>query len=215
MSNSLVGCSHVVFFQEFKQLFNLNKWKIDCFYGATSMPIFHEEMIKHTEKASRQSKTVFLFPFRSVGFNTIHTWMSDGLSSSNFYDRRMDHKLFVKSCDNPEKWYIDKTLLKDTRISIIQNDFFKKWLSFYERYENVKFVFWCHFGAWWGSQKENQKLVYGNHISYPELRNLYPNKSVDLEEFAASYNGTLFRDSDWHPTQECILAFITYLETNY
>ena len=213
---ALVGCSHVVWFNKLdKKVYDPEHWKRNVFFGATSMPIFHEKMVKNVIKASKTADIVYLFPFRSVAFNTIHGWMGESLKldDDSFFERRMDHKLYSKSVTNESSTYIDKSLLKKETVVNIQNTFYKKWLSFYERYDNIKFVFWCHFGAWWGEQKENARNTYDIHLSYPDLINLYPDKSVDIEEFANNFEGELFGDGSFHPSEECRLAFIDYLES--
>lgn len=216
---SLVGCSHVVWAQKLpRAVFSSKEWDYGSFFGATSMPIFHEKMVEATINACKKCDHVFLFPFRSLAFNTINYWMVDNLKldDSEFYSKKMDHSLYLKSLDNPNKWYIDYDLLKNESVVETQNEFFTKWLSYYKKFPQVKFIFWCHFGAWWGKEGEGDpaKHVYKHHISYPELRELFPN-SVDLEDFAKSYGGKLFGDSEWHPSRECIKSLVKYLEEHY
>jgi len=126
-----------------KSLFSPTGWNYNSFFGATSMPIFHEKMIDATINASKKCDHVFVLPFRSLAFNTINHWMEDNLKleDNDFYSKKMNHSLYLKSLNNPDKWYIDNKLLKNEIVTDIQNRFFVKWLRYYQRFPQVKFIF--------------------------------------------------------------------------
>jgi hypothetical protein len=209
--NTIVGCSHITFLKQgdnrpFPNWINSQKWDYNSIVGNNSMPIFHHTFINICDEYSGKYKNIFLFPLRSIAFNTLWEWMKRNLDNKDF-SKRMDHNLFVSAFNNEENWYVLKKYLKDPLIVDIQNEFYKMWLDWYvANIKNAKFVFWCHFGT------EVTRGKFENHLCYSELQERYSNSSVNLFEFKDRYDmSKVFKDGDHHPTDygyECIREFL-------
>lgn len=209
--NTIVGCSHIHFLKNgenrpLPNWVNNPKWDYNSIVGNNSMPIFHHTFIDICGSYSGKYKNIFIFPLRSIAFNTLWEWMKYNLDNRNF-NRRMDHNLFLSAFNNEENWYVLKKYLKDPLVVDVQNEFYKMWIEWYiSNIKNVKFVFWCHFGT------EISRGTFPPHLTYKELQDKYESHSINLYEFKERYDMTkIFKDGDFHPTDygyDCIREFL-------
>jgi hypothetical protein len=195
MKGLVLGCSHIHFLKEnYKGC--LSSWTSDIwdtqnFMGGNSMPIYHEKMVNTALKFNK-SRNIFIFPFRSIAYNTVHVWMKECLDkqkcipmTSNMMQEVSKKKLHAG---------VERDLIKDEKVVNIQNDFFKMWITWYiTNIENVKFAFWCHYGF--------NRMIKENppHITYNELYNSFKNNSIDICKLD-DCRDKLYRDGDWHPS---------------
>jgi hypothetical protein len=200
MKNTLIGCSHITFLKERapQNWINDPTWDYPSIVGHNSMPIFHSTFINLAQGLSNCGRydNIFIFPFRSIAFNTITPWMKQGLDTRN-YGHQMHHAIYLSAFNNAEKWHVIKENIKNEEIIRIQNEFYFMWLDWYvANIRNVKFVFWCHFGA-----ETTRQQTFPPHVSHDQLLERYRNNTVDLNEFKKTYDmEKVFKDGDYHPS---------------
>jgi hypothetical protein len=213
MKNTILGCSHITFLKEraLPNWTNDPNWDYASIVGNNSMPIFHSTFISLAKEYSNRNiyDNIYIFPFRSLAFNTITPWMQQGLSQRN-YGHQMNHNVFLTAFNNEEKWHVKKENLKNEEMIKIQNEFYLMWLDWYvANIRNVKFVFWCHFGSECTRQK-----TFPPHLCHDQLLEKYRDFTVDLNEFKKTYDmEQVFKDGDYHPSDYGYESLRLYLNS--
>lgn len=212
MLNTIVGNSHIYFLKEgtWGNWSQDPEWDWNSIIGSTSCPIYHENFINAVQERYTSGKynTIFAFVLKSVLFNSLVDWMQNGLDQGDC-KLRMNHDVYLKSLDNPKKWYILEELLKHEPTIDIQNKFYKMWLDWYVvNFPNVKFVFWCEF-----SDEYTSKRNWLPHLCYDELYERYKTNCVDLYTFANKYDiSKVHRDTGFHPSEYGYESLRNYLK---
>jgi len=104
MKNVLFGCSHVLNLIKSDKKWG-DPWDWEKMFGISSLAIYDEESVTKSLEYSGKFQNIFVFPLRSIAYNTITKWMEPKIKARDYTP--MDEPIRVMAVDNETHCYLE------------------------------------------------------------------------------------------------------------